>query len=97
MPTAHPDLPKSLVAPARLTRRAFLPRFHYHHQPAGSPPQRFSGLDPTGPLPESIDFALVPRHEPDRFKALFCGDPQPRDLDKVEAVDPRFLRVRESR
>jgi hypothetical protein len=61
-----------------------LPRFHYHHQPAGSPQQRFAGIQPTGPLPESIDFALIPRAEPDRFKALFCGDPQPRDAREVD-------------
>jgi hypothetical protein len=36
-----------------------LPRFHYHHQPAGSPRQRFPGVLPTGPLPDSIDFALA--------------------------------------
>ena len=61
-----------------------LPRFHYHHQPAGSPQQRFPGVLPTGPLPDSIDFALTQRPEPNRFKALFCGDPQPRDLREVD-------------
>jgi hypothetical protein len=60
-----------------------LPRFHYHHQPAGSPRQRFPGVPPTGPLPESIDFPLRSREEPDRFKALFCGDPQPRNDREV--------------
>jgi hypothetical protein len=56
-----------------------LPRFYYHHQPGGSPAQRFPGVAPTGPLPDSIDFPLIRREEPDRFKALICGDPQPRD------------------
>jgi hypothetical protein len=60
-----------------------LPRFYYHHQPAGSPALRFAGLDPTGPLPGSIDFPLVPQEQPDRFKAWICGDPQPRDLREV--------------
>jgi hypothetical protein len=56
-----------------------LPQFHYIHQPNGSPKLRFPGVAPTGPLPESVDFPLTPRREPDRFKALFCGDPQPRN------------------
>jgi hypothetical protein len=60
-----------------------LPRFHYHHQPAGSPRQRFPGIPPTGPLPESIDFPLRPHDEPNRFKAVICGDPQPRNEREV--------------
>jgi hypothetical protein len=63
--------------------RHHLPRFYYHHQPAGSPVQRFAGIAPTGPLPASIDFPLLPCEEPDRFKALVCGDPQPRDLREL--------------
>src|SRR5271165_6886052 len=38
-----------------------LPRFYRHHQPKGTPPElnlTFDGLDPTGPLPASVDFAL---------------------------------------
>jgi hypothetical protein len=60
-----------------------LPRAYYIHQPEGSPKLRFPGISPTGPLPETIDFPLTPRPEPDRFKALFCGDPQPRNAVEV--------------
>jgi hypothetical protein len=56
---------------------------YYHHQPAGSPKQKYAGLAPTGPLPESIDFALTPQDEQDKFTALICGDPQPRNLREV--------------
>ncbi len=35
------------------------PQFFYHHLPEGSPPLRFDGLPPTGPLPEAINFPLV--------------------------------------
>jgi hypothetical protein len=56
---------------------------YYHHHPHGSPRQRFPGVPASGALPESIDFALSPQDEPDRFKALVCGDPQPRDLREV--------------
>jgi len=60
-----------------------LPLGYYHHQPQGSPKQQYRGVAPTGPLPESIDFGLVPQKEGDKFTALFCGDPQPRDLREV--------------
>lgn len=63
-----------------------LPKFYYIHKPKGSPKFRYPGVEPTGPLPDSIDFALIRRPEPDRFKALFFGDTQPRDLREVEYI-----------
>lgn len=63
-----------------------LPRFYYTHKPNGSPKSRFPGVSPTGPLPESIDFPLYPRDEPSEFKAIFFGDPQPRDQKEVNYV-----------
>jgi len=61
----------------------FLPRFFYTHKPAGSPPSRYPGVGPTGPLPASVDFPLRPSAEPDRFEAIFFGDTQPRDLKEI--------------
>ncbi len=63
-----------------------LPKFYYIHKPKGSPDSRFPGVLPTGPLPQSIDFPLTPRAEPDQFKALFFGDTQPRDIKEVEYI-----------
>lgn len=60
-----------------------LPRGYHHHQPAGSPAQKFAGVAPTGPLPESIDFHLTRQEEGERFTALVCGDPQPRNALEV--------------
>ena len=37
---------------------------------------RFPGVQPTGPLPQSIDFALRRQDEPTRFDALLLTDPQ---------------------
>lgn len=55
-----------------------LPRFYYIHQPSGSPPGlRYPGVAPTGPLPDSIDFALHRIDEPERFEAILMADPQP--------------------
>jgi hypothetical protein len=60
-------------------------RGYYVHKPAGSPKTlRFPGVAPTGPLPESIDFALTRNDEPDAFDMLVFGDPQPRDIREVD-------------
>lgn len=63
-----------------------LPQFYYNHKPAGSPPSRYRGVAPTGPLPESIDFPLYPNDEPEIFKAVVFADPQPRNIREVEYV-----------
>jgi len=61
-----------------------LPQFFYIHKPLGSPPSRFPGVRPAGPLPPSIDFPLRPRPEPPRFRAIFFGDTQSRDLRELD-------------
>lgn len=63
-----------------------LPRFFYTHKPKGSPKVKFGGVEPTGPLPKSIDFPLQRQTEPEEFKAVFFGDPQPRDIKEVEYI-----------
>ena len=54
-----------------------LPRFFYIHQPAGSPGNgswRFGGVEPTGPLPGSIDFPLLRDEHPEGFQALALAE-----------------------
>ncbi|MFP6900610.1 MAG: calcineurin-like phosphoesterase family protein [Opitutales bacterium] len=63
-----------------------LPRFHYIHKPKGSPPSRFAGTSPTGPLPKSIDFPLHKQEEPGKFRAIFFGDPQPRNQTEIDYI-----------
>ncbi len=63
-----------------------LPQFFYIHKPAGSPKTKFPGVAPTGPLPKSVDFPLVKRAEPNQFRALMFGDPQPRNVKEVEYI-----------
>jgi hypothetical protein len=60
-----------------------LPRFYYIHKPNGSPRLRYPGVPPTGELPQSVDFPLVPQREKDRFTALIFGDTQPRDMAEI--------------
>ncbi|MCA9088406.1 MAG: calcineurin-like phosphoesterase family protein [Planctomycetaceae bacterium] len=63
-----------------------LPQFYYVHKPNGSPPSRYPGVAPTGPLPASINFPLTPNQEPEEFKALLFGDPQPRNQQEVDWI-----------
>ncbi|MBW3622054.1 MAG: calcineurin-like phosphoesterase family protein [Armatimonadetes bacterium] len=63
-----------------------LPRFYYIHKPAGSPKQKYPGVEPTGPLPASIDFPLHRQKEPDRFRAVFFADPQPRNQQEIDYI-----------
>lgn len=53
------------------------PLFYYIHKPKGSPAShKFKGVAPTGELPASIDFPLIPVNSSDQFTALIFGDPQ---------------------
>jgi hypothetical protein len=60
-----------------------LPRFFYIHKPGGSPPLHFAGVAPTGPLPESIDFPLIPADEPEDFTVVVFADTQPETSQEV--------------
>jgi len=61
-------------------------RFYYIHKPEGSPKLDFPGVEPTGPLPSSIDFPLYAVEEPDAFDVIFFGDPQPRDQKEIDYI-----------
>jgi len=61
-----------------------VPRFYYIHKPNGSPQGlKYAGVEPTGPLPSSVDFPLVEHPEPDKFQIVVFGDPQPNNLGDI--------------
>jgi len=63
-----------------------LPRFYYVHQPVGSPQSlnlRYRGIEPTGLLPDSVDFALTKTNEPQKFDVIIFADPQPESALEV--------------
>ncbi|QDU14141.1 Calcineurin-like phosphoesterase [Gimesia maris] len=62
------------------------PEFYYIHKPNGSPKSKYAGVKPTGPLPASVDFPLYPQKEPAEFRAIFFGDPQPRDQKEIDYI-----------
>ena len=71
-----------------------LPQFYYIHQPNGTPPELnlgYPGIDPTGPLPPSIDFPLIAVAESDQFKALMIADPQPQTSAEVDYIRDDFV------
>jgi hypothetical protein len=64
-----------------------IPQFYYVHQPNGSPAgMRYPGVEPTGPLPERIDFPLRRRDEPTRFEAILLSDPQPQTSAELDYI-----------
>jgi hypothetical protein len=73
-----------------------LPMFWRNLETKGSPPLKYGGIKPTGPLPKQIDFALLPEAKRDPqalLDVLVFGDPQPKNLLDVDyyrraIVDP---------
>lgn len=61
-------------------------QFYYHHLPEGSPELRYGGLEPTGPLPDEVNFPLATSRLTGASKqhCLIGGDIQPYDQDEVE-------------
>ncbi|SMD43681.1 Predicted phosphohydrolases [Aquiflexum balticum DSM 16537] len=61
-----------------------IPQFYYIHKPNGSPANmKYPGVAPTGKLPKSVDFGLLPSNTDKKFTALIFGDPQPYTLDEI--------------
>ena len=58
------------------TNKVNLPQFYYIHKPNGSPALEYPAIAPTGPQPESIDFALYEHPESEQFDVVIFGDPQ---------------------
>lgn len=61
-----------------------LPQFYYIYKPQGSPKLKYKGVLPTGNLPKSVDFALTPTTENEKFSILVFGDPQVTNLEEVD-------------
>lgn len=59
-----------------------IPQFFYVHKPNGSPANvrgetfRYGGLQPTGPLPQMINFPMIDCPCKSQFKMIISGDPQ---------------------
>ncbi len=60
-------------------------RFFRLHWPSGPDDAGFAfpGPEPTGPMPDQVDFALHRHAESDRFRMVAVGDPQPYDAQHL--------------
>jgi hypothetical protein len=61
-----------------------LPRSYYTHKPEGAPKSFYKGVEPTGALPGSVDFALHKYDEPESFTSLIFGDTQPYTEEEIK-------------
>ena len=62
------------------------PRFYHIHKPGGSPPEAVPGVAPTGPLPASVEFGLIPWSDTPKFTAVVFSDPQARGLMEADYI-----------
>ncbi len=63
-----------------------LPQFYYLHYPQGSPPLKYRGVDPTGPLPAAVNFPLFSSPISDSFRVMVFSDPQPHSTKDIEYI-----------
>jgi hypothetical protein len=64
-----------------------LPQFYYLHKPKGYPENyKYKGVEPTGELPEQINFPLYKEDGSENFKMVVFGDPQPYNIEQVDFV-----------
>lgn len=66
-----------------------LPQFYYIHYPDGTPAVadwKYEVIKPTGPLPEAIDFALIPAKAHKEFKAMAFADPQAKTEEEQDMI-----------
>ena len=76
---AYDDMNLFITRPAGYTTpvsEEMVPQFYYIHKAEGSPDLRFGGIDPTGPLPQAINFPLIPDNTGNSFSCLIFGDAQ---------------------
>ena len=69
-----------------------VPQFFYAHKPEGTPePLRYGGLEPTGPLPEAINFPMIRTGADEDFSCVMMGDAQPYSNTEVGYVRDSIL------
>lgn len=62
-----------------------LPQFYYLHKPNGYPENfRYKGVEPTGDLPDEINFPLYPEESAKSYKVVVFGDPQPYNIEQID-------------
>ena len=99
---AYPDMNLFITKPAGHSTPVsaeLVPQFHYIHKIEGSPDLRFGGIEPTGPLPEAVNFPLIADGTGDQFDCLVFGDAQPysnREIGYVRDTAGKMLAARDN-
>ncbi|MBK1671527.1 hypothetical protein CKO28_26365 [Rhodovibrio sodomensis] len=69
------------------TNESELPQFYYIHDPDGSPHDlRYPGVQPTGSLPDQINFPLHEAEKTESFEAILISDPQPQSGREIDYI-----------
>ncbi len=66
-----------------------LPQFYYIHYPEGTPAVaewKYDVIEPTGPLPATIDFPLMRAKVKSEFKAMAFADPQAKTDEEQDMI-----------
>lgn len=99
----YSDMNLFITKPAGYTTPvdAFLvPQFSYIHKEEGSPDLRFGGIEPTGPMPEAVNFPLIADNSARaEFECLVFGDAQPyfnMQVSYVRETAGRMLAARDN-
>lgn len=71
-----------------------VPQFFYIHCPNGSPDfiRDYKGFTPTGTLPASVDFPLLPGKKTESFKMIAIGDTQVTDHREISYLRDSLVR-----
>ena len=99
---AYADMNLFITKPAGYTTpvdNTMVPQFNYIHKVEGSPPLRYGGIAPTGPLPQAVNFPLIEDPVGDTFECLIFGDPQPytnREMGYVRDTAGKMLAARDN-
>ena len=61
-----------------------IPQFYYIHYPQGSPELNYPAIQPTGELPDQINFPLYESTFKGNFEILAIGDPQTKTAEQID-------------
>ncbi|HPE41089.1 MAG TPA: calcineurin-like phosphoesterase family protein [Bacteroidales bacterium] len=61
-----------------------IPQFYYIHYPQGSPELNYPAIQPTGELPDQINFPLYKSTFKGNFEILAIGDPQTKTAEQID-------------
>ncbi len=69
-----------------------LPQFYYLHKPNGYPDNyTYAGVEPSGDLPDEINFPLYPEASTQSYKVVIFGDPQPYNIDMIDYLSDDII------